>query len=258
MFHTWLTRRIKELESSSGNQNFDGARPIKGTPSIGDNPNTSSIADFMESVFYPFLAALISINSGTSYFEKGISQNISISGNITANDETIFSNARIERSTGGVIPLTAQAGAYAQNDNGIIANVDYVSKVDVGGNGTAQTILSATKRIRFIYASYFGKNSTGLTPTAIEIKAGTKRIVLTTSYFNNNPNTSGSEYGWFAVPHTQTAKIYTTWFVVVGNDGAIGSDQFIKSPVIVAVDGVDYDVYVYGYPSELNANLKLS
>ena len=114
------------------------------------------------------------------------------------------------------------------------------------------------KRARFIHASYFGKNTTGAIPTATEIKAGTKRIVLTNSYFTNNPNTTDSEFGWFAVPHDQTDKTYTTWFVVVGNDGSIGAGQFIAAPQNVAVDGINYDVYIYNYPSELNANLKLS
>ena len=236
---------------------FDGNRAIKSVPAIGFNPGTENIKDFLEKAFYKFIQAAITLNSGTTYHEIGTTQSIALSGTITANDEATFSNAKIEVSDGSTLALTSQAGAYSINDTGVVADCDYTAKVTGAGDG-GYTVASAKKYIKFIYASFFGKNTTGTTPTAAEIKAGTKRIVLTNSEFTNNPNTSGSEYGWFAVPHTQTSKIYTAWYVTALNNGSIGAGQFIKSPVIVNIDGVDYDVYVYAYASELNANLKLS
>ena len=258
MFHTWITRKIRGMEAGAAASSFDGARPIKGDAILGMNTGATTVNEFLEDVFFPFVQAMISLNSGTSYYETGTEQNISLSGLITANDETVFSNAIIDISDGSTINLPSIAGNYQIQDDGIVVDVDYTAQVEVGGNGTPNTIVSAKKYIRFIYASYFGENTTGIIPTAAEIKLGTKRIVTTNSYFINNPETTGEDYGWFAVPKNQTGKIYTTWFVVVGNDGAIGSGQFIKSPTTVVVDEIDYDVYIYGYASELTNNLKLS
>ena len=249
----------KRVGGGSASTSFDGNRPIKSLPSIGFTPGTNDVASFLEKAFYKFIKASISLNSGTSYYEIGSTANISLSGTITANDETVFTDAKIEVSDGDIINLPNASGAYSTQDDGVEVDVEYIAKVTgAGQDGNSYTVASATKRIRFIYASYFGKNTTGAIPTATEIKAGTKRIVLTGSFFTNNPNTTDSEFGWFAVPHDQTNKIYTTWYVDALNNAAIGSGEFIEYKNTVDVDGVSYDVYIYGYASALTNNLKLS
>ena len=238
---------------------LDGDRKVKNIPVVGTNYGCATTSEWIENAFFPFIQALISLNSGTTYYEIGTTQSITLSGNVTAKDETAFSNAVISLSDGSDdIPFTAQAGAFSLVDADVVANVDYTAKIQGAGEGAAYTSESLVKSVRFIYAAFSGKNTTGALPTEAEIKAGLKSVYPKTSYYTVNPNTSGSEYGWFAVPHDQTANTYTTWFVVVGNDGAIGAGQFIAAPQNVAVDGINYDVYIYNYPSELNANLKIS
>lgn len=187
----------KVLGGGSSGAKFDGKRPIKGSPSIGDNFNTENVVDFLESAFFPFVAALISINSGTSYFEKGTSQTIAISGSITANDEDTFSNARIEKSIGNDIPFAAQAGAYSLSDAAINADIDYRSKVDVGGNGTPTTIESQQKRIRFIFPFFHGMVSEALNGDTMY--AGLTKLLQTKS--NKSILLNGSnKYIYFAYP----------------------------------------------------------
>lgn len=139
----------------SGTTVFDGQRAIKAIPSVGFNPGTENVVDFLEAAFYPFVKAAISINSAIAYYEKGIAQNIAISGVVTANDETIFTNARIERTAGANISFAAQAGAYNATANNTTVDTDYIAKIETGSGGT---ITSASKQVRFVFPFLSGMN----------------------------------------------------------------------------------------------------
>jgi hypothetical protein len=108
----------------------------------------------------------------------------------------------------------------------------------------------------WIYASYNGKNTTGNIPTENEIKAGSKHITPTSSTFTANPHTLPTEYGWFAVEDSQSRN-YTEWYIAEDNYGAIGPLEFIRYGGQVNVDGRNYDLYIYNYPSEMDNNITL-
>lgn len=192
-----MTYKVKKNISSGNNISFDGDRAIKSIPTIGFNPGTNSITEFLEACFYAFVNATISINSGTSYFEKGTSQNIPLSGAITANDETTFSNARIERSTSGTITLTAAAGSYSKTDHAINADVDYIAKVDVAGNGNAHAINSGTKSIKFVFPFLTGMDASVLNGSTI-YAALTKQILPKANKLVNFNDSN--KYIYFAYP----------------------------------------------------------
>jgi len=119
-------------------------------------------------------------------------------------------------------------------------------------------VSSTSKTITFVHESWYGNNTTGLIPTDTEILAGTELLRNNSSYITHNPNTTSNQYGWIAVPQSQTGHDYTAWYVTALNNGGIGSGNFIIKKGTVTVHSDIYDVYMYDYPSELTANLKLS
>jgi hypothetical protein len=157
----------KVRESDGTGSTFNGDRPTKSTLPIGTNLGTSTVVEFLEAAFFAFVQASISVNSGTTFYEKGTTQTIAISGTVTANDETSFSNARIDLSTGNDIAFTAQAGAYSASATGIIADTTFIAKIDVGGNGTPSTKSSATKTATFVFPFLHGMSASVLDGSTI-------------------------------------------------------------------------------------------
>jgi hypothetical protein len=148
--------KTRIIGAGGGSSAFDGNRSIKSIPGIGANLGGETVAEFLENAFFAFVKATISINSSIAYYEKGIAQNVAISGNVTANDETSFSNARIERTVGNNIIFAAQSGAYSVTASNTSADTDYIAKIDTVGGGT---IASATKQVKFIFPFLTGMNA---------------------------------------------------------------------------------------------------
>jgi len=187
--------KTKVIGVFSGAPAFDGNRPTKSTLPIGSNLGTATIAEFLEAAFFALVKATISINSAISYFEKGIPQNIGISGVVTANDEILFANARVSRSTGADLPFAATSGAYAVTDSGQALDTDYSAKIDTGSSGN---LVSATKQVRFIYPFLNGMNANVLDGDSLYSAGLTKTV---TPKANRTATINGSnQYIYYAYP----------------------------------------------------------
>ncbi len=111
-----------------------------------------------------------------------------------------------------------------------------------------------------IRKSYYGINTSGLIPTDVQILAEAEQTWITSTSITWNPDTDGEagEYAWVAVPQVQTGHDYTAWYVTSENQDDIGASNFIIKKGTVVVETYTYDVYMYAYPSTLNADLTLS
>lgn len=146
---------------------FNGNRAIKRQdPDFeGINVGGNNVVDFLENFFFPFIPATISINSGTTYYETGSSQNISIYGSITANDETTFLETTGSVKRDGVDWQTfPSASTYSVSDNPVIGasgvtGHSYVSYFSTDNDGSPTVINSSTKTITFIYPYLYGTSS---------------------------------------------------------------------------------------------------
>jgi len=108
-----------------------------------------------------------------------------------------------------------------------------------------------TKTTYWVEASYYGANSTGSLPTEAQILGGVKVLTLTAGYISVPIDTTNEEYGWIAVPATQTGRIYNEWEVNVNSTADIGANEFIKYGGDVIVSGKTYNVYIYNWKSEV-------
>lgn len=84
---------ISALQSSLGDveTNFDGSRPITRTVSglQGITPGTTTVVEFLDSVFYPKVDSTISLSVNPSTNELGVSTSVSAVMNYTSNDYAI-------------------------------------------------------------------------------------------------------------------------------------------------------------------------
>lgn len=140
---------------------FNGNRTIKRSPYTSLNVGGANVNEFLENFFFPFISATIAISSGgTTYYEIGTTQNVSITPVITANDETIFGNSTIKKdlvdwSSSSVPPYT-----FTATDTGVTSNHSYIAYVPVDDNGSPTVILSNIKSVSFIYPYLWGMSST--------------------------------------------------------------------------------------------------
>lgn len=140
---------------------FNGNRVIKrAIPGLeGVNLNKATVKEMLEEMLYPFIPATISIN-GSSVHEVGSNPTITISGSITAHDETVFSNGKIKKD--GVDWQTFASSPYSQNDTvnkNVVGIFSYQAFTDVGGNGTPGTINSVARTASFIFPFLYGLNT---------------------------------------------------------------------------------------------------
>lgn len=106
---------------------------------------------------------------------------------------------------------------------------------------------------------YTGIKNSKVLPTEAEVLAGTKHVALTNSSVSEIPNTDDTdEYFWFAIPEADgQSKHFTSWSVSTSNSGSIADGNFIEDRGLITVSGVQYRIYMYGYPSGLNETLTL-
>lgn len=149
---------------------YNGNRPItRDDPDFyGQNVGGTTVTEFLDNFFFPFLAPTITINSSTLIYETGSSQNISLNGTITDNDATVFGTGSIKRS-GFELYSFAKAPTYSTTDTGLTASVTYTSYLQAE-NAESEAIIvnSATKTVTFLYPYLWGVSDTpGLTGTAL-------------------------------------------------------------------------------------------
>ena len=176
---------------------FDGSRPVKAVPAIGQVVGGTNIIEFIEKAFYPFLDARLGTGN-VALQEEGTTIDLALQVNVTANDETVFSNGRIEDTAGNQLAtFPASAGAQtASLITGIDSSRTFVAKLDVGGNGTPET-LSANRPVTFVAPTYFGVGAEGLTEP--DIKALTK-VLRTRANHNNVAFSPVNQRFYYAYP----------------------------------------------------------
>jgi hypothetical protein len=127
----------------------------------------------------------------------------------------------------------------------------------LSGDNVEDIVIEVKRR----YPSYYGKEATAddivLTITEAKILAGTSYLQETSGSITVLANTATTEQGFIAVAKAQTGTSYTQWFVDNTNFSAIEAGEFIIVPIDVAVGGVTYAVYRWGYRSPLVNNIKL-
>lgn len=186
---------------------FDGNRPItRNDPSWqGVNVGTDNVVNFLDKFFFPFNAATISINSGTTYYETGSSQNISINGSVTSNSETVFGSGSVRRN--GIDWYTfPSASSYSTTDTGVSSSQVYQTLMQVGNNGSPTLINSSVKSVAFIYPFLYGMSPTaGLSGTAL-YTALSKDVSL---FGNKTYSLTGFvQYIYFAYPATNPDLVH--------------------------------------------------
>jgi hypothetical protein len=145
---------------TQSNVPYNGVRAIKRSPYSGLNVGGTTVEEFLDNFFFPFQSATIAINAGTSYYETGTSQNITVNVTVTANDETVFGSGSVKKS--GVVWNTfATIPPYTPSftDTGLMANDTYIAYAEIDNSGAPTIINSSTKTISFIYPFLYGMSA---------------------------------------------------------------------------------------------------
>jgi hypothetical protein len=83
------------------------------------------LATFIENFFFPFVPSTVAINSGTTYYQTGSNQNITITAVITANDETSFGSGSIKKNGTSIYTTVSPCPVSFGTTNGTsLVNLD--------------------------------------------------------------------------------------------------------------------------------------
>jgi hypothetical protein len=194
---------------------FNGARTIKRTGWAGvtglNVGTTTNVGAFLNAVFFPFVPAIISINASVTY-EVGTSNNVPITGSTTRNDETIFSNGRVDRtypSTLTVFTFLSQTSLWTVTpvitfvpDQSVTSSLElrFVAYQTVDNNGSPTVINSATKTVRSIYPYFWGSSTTDYSTGGTAIYTGLTKYVQTAADKSVTYATASNVYLYFAYP----------------------------------------------------------
>lgn len=157
-----------ESGTSGGNVAFNGERPIKRVPTNGLNPGGLTVSEFLENLFFPFVAATIGL-SNILLREKGTIVTLNLTATITANDETIFSNGRLLNGANTQVgTFNAAPGNQAVTPiGGLTQNDTFRALVDIDNNGNPITI-QASRVLSFEAPTYAGAGPLGLNESQIK------------------------------------------------------------------------------------------
>jgi hypothetical protein len=170
---------------------FDGNRVVtrEGIPNI--NVGGTTVHEFLENYFFPFLNLSITLNSGDVY-EVGSSENIQYIGSVTLNSEDASSSGRVEQITpvGTVLYSFGVALDYDISiPTGVITSPTIFTSVTKAiGLPSAVEISSSVKSSYFIHPYLYGVSPDDLSPggtdpytqlTKLVQRTGTKMVELT-------------------------------------------------------------------------------
>ena len=208
--------------------------------------------DRLKDLVYSVLSHVFTLDQ--SLIEKGVDVALTATYNIKNNDDTSthYFVDGVEQNIATIDGANHVVDLGTVNDTRVVTDILEYEREGVPATSTINRTVEA------VFPTYYGRNADGVIPDEATILLGTKKIVKTNSILIVNPDTIGTEYGWFAAEQLQTGKDYTNWFVAQDNYGTIGAGQFIVKKGTVVVNGQTYDVYMYNYSSELNTNITLS
>lgn len=152
---------------------YNGNRAIKrDDPDFqGLNVGGSTVTEFLDNFFFPFIPATVSITtpSSTVYYETGSVQTRTVTSTITANDETSFGTGSVTRDSltwntiAAIPPLTPSF-----SDTNISSSHTYKTFVQVDNDGSPTVITSTARSVSFIFPYLYGLSSTeGLSGTSL-------------------------------------------------------------------------------------------
>lgn len=190
-----------------GSTGFQGNRLITRGPYQGLNVGGTTLEQFINNFFFPFVPSVLSINSGTTYVEVGTITSTTINGTWTANDETIKSGGYVNKN--GVSWNTfGSTTPFSYPDTGLTLNApgnfSYQAFLSVGNNGTPTTLSSGTRAISFIYPFFYGMSTSNLSTGGTALYTGLTKQISPSSNFSTNLVGVGT-YIYFAYPQSYGA-----------------------------------------------------
>ena len=153
---------------TSGDVPFNGNRAIKlDDPDFNSvNVGGSTVTEFLENLFFPFVSATVALNSGTTYYQTGSSNNITLTATVTSNDETSFGSGSIKRDGVEIYTDATPTPSFGTTDTAVMVDRTYYAYLQVDNDGSPTVVGSSAKNIRFVYPILYGTSSTaGLTGT---------------------------------------------------------------------------------------------
>jgi hypothetical protein len=183
---------------------YDGNRSIKRGPYTGLNVGGDDLEEFIENFFFPFVPASVTLTSLTTYYETGSTPTITLSGIVTANDETIIGTGSVRRSG---IELYSFSSASSYSTSSVIsASSTYQTVWSVGNDGSPANITSSARTTTFIYPYLYGTSSIAeLTGSAL-YTAFMARKNYTTAQATKAVSMIGTNtYIYFAYPSTYSS-----------------------------------------------------
>jgi hypothetical protein len=195
----------------SGIDTFNGNKSVTrtgwtGVSGVNMTTNTT-VSDFLNAVFFPFISATISINT-TALYEVGTSTTVTITGATTPNNETIFSNGRVDRVYPGATVTIYSFGAALSYSTTITftpnqsttstLELRYVAYQGVGGNGTPGIINSTVKAVKSYYPYLHGVTTVNLTSGGTAAYTSLTKVVEVQA--NKTKNFTGTGYLYFCYP----------------------------------------------------------
>ena len=242
-----------------GSSVFDGDRQIKALPSIGQTPGGTTVQEFLDNVYYPFISSTISMDAFILQ-EIGFLFTPTIIGTITPNDETIFNDRRVIRDPNGSnTPINNPVGNninYVDVDIEIIEGLtqEWSIEADVDDDGNPTTISSPIRGVTGVFPFFWGMDANAALSGIDLYNALTKSI---SAQGDKNVTFNGSvEYIYFCYPDDYSDL---TSIKDPNNFEAIGS--FTQTIVSVTSVGLntnyikDYKVYRSNNITTVNSGL---
>lgn len=193
-----IDKIIDSFGTGNGDTSFDGSRLVKrsGIPQV--IPGGTTVTEFLNNYFYPFVPASVSLNPLQTY-QYGTSNSFSLVGNVEPNDETQIYARRVYDVTSGTVLLgTVDSNSFSYPLTNVVASHSYRVDVDVGNNGSPVTLSSPTRSVTFVYPFIYGM-SQDASPTGSSLYSSLTKNVSSKS--SKTVVLSGSDkFIYFAYP----------------------------------------------------------
>jgi len=175
-------------------------------------------------------------------------------------DAAVISNSDSFTDTGAVLNapgLIVYEGDYQYADGPVLDNsrgTPFPTGQILAGNIETNQVV-----YEWIYPWFWGVTNDIVT---IDIPGGNEVLEKIAEDLAITFGSSSSEYLWFAVPSSEPS--FLTWLVTLINQGSIGSpSDLFAAPVIESIasgnfSGIDYDLYVSNYPTEVVIQMIIS
>lgn len=210
---------------------FNGQRGITRIPSVGLNVGTTTLKQFLESLFFPFAPADDVLSCLDGYiFEVGVNKTIRLKSVITANGETVFNGGNLKN----IYPDNIEIATRISNED-ININHSFFPRQSEGGyllktfrafdtfgnNGTPTEIPFNLITVNSCYPYLYGMSAIDYSSSTIGFYKDMTKIVKSeansTAVYMNSP--TELKYAYFAFPLTYdslTSILFNNILDVIG------------------------------------------